>query len=310
MSVVIAGGAGALGRRLATDFEAAGHDVVILTRTPKADLRFRQALWDGRTVGGWASELEGAIVVNLAGELVDRRPTASNIDLLRRSRVESTEALAAASRACDVPPRLWLQMSTLAIYGDAGDEVIDETHPPAEGPPQMAGVATAWETAANGVAADRIVRLRTGVVLDNDTPAFNRLTRLARWGLGGRLGPGDQWVSWIHVDDFLAAIRFLVDAARIDGVVHVTSPNPVRNRDMMAELRRALHRPWSPPTPTPLVHVGAMLLRTDPALALTGRRCIPRVLSDAGFEFDYGEFAETLDHLLARVVSAQRSALR
>ena len=229
MRVVIAGGAGALGRRLATDFEGAGHDVVILTRSPKSDLRFRQALWDGRAVGDWASELEGAIVVNLAGELVDRRPTATNIELLRRSRVEPTAALAAASRACGVPPRLWLQMSTLAIYGDAGNDVIDETHPPADGPPQMAGVATAWEAATKAVVADRIVRLRTGVVLDNDTPAFNRLTRLARWGLGGRLGPGDQWVSWIHIDDFLASVRFLLDAQAVDGIVPVPSLNPVRN---------------------------------------------------------------------------------
>ena len=304
MKVVIAGGSGALGRRLATDFEGADHEVVILTRSRKADLGFRQALWDGRTVGDWASELEGSIVVNLAGELVDRRPTPSSIELLRRSRVEPTAALAAASRTCDVPPRLWLQMSTLAIYGDAGDEVVDESRTPAAGPPQMAGVATAWEAAADGVVADRIVRLRTGVVLDNDTPAFNRLTRLARWGLGGRIGRGDQWISWIHVDDFLAAVRFLVDAPEMDGVVHVTSPNPVRNRDMMAGLRSAVHRPWSPPTPTPLVHVGAVLLRTDPALALTGRRCIPRVLSDAGFEFEHDEFADALDHLLVRSAPA------
>lgn len=299
MKVVIAGGAGALGRRLATDFEATGHDVVILTRSRKADLRFRQLLWDGRSVGDWASELEGAIVVNLAGELVDRRPTASNIELLRRSRVEPTAALVSASQACDVPPRLWLQMSTLAIYGDAGDDVIDEDHPPAAGPPQMAGVATEWEAAADGAVADRIVRLRTGVVLDNDTPAFNRLTRLVRWGLGGRIGSGDQWISWIHIDDFLAAIRFLVDAREVDGVVHVTSPNPVRNREMMAELRGALHRPWSPPTPAPLVHVGAVLLRTDPGLALTGRRCIPRVLDDAGFAFEHGRFADALDSLVS-----------
>ena len=308
MRVVIAGGAGALGRRLATDFEGAGHDVVILTRSPKSDLRFRQALWDGRAVGDWASELEGAIVVNLAGELVDRRPTATNIELLRRSRVEPTAALAAASRACGVPPRLWLQMSTLAIYGDAGNDVIDETHPPADGPPQMAGVATAWEAATKAVVADRIVRLRTGVVLDNDTPAFNRLTRLARWGLGGRLGPGDQWVSWIHIDDFLASVRFLLDAQAVDGVVHVTSPNPVRNRDMMTELRRAVHRPWSPPMPTPLVHVGAVLLRTDPGLALTGRRCIPNVLDDAGFEFTHERFAGALDHLLTHAGTDRGSA--
>ena len=161
-----------------------------------------------------------------------------------------------------------------------------------------------------GAVADRVVRLRTGVVFDNDTPAFNRLTRLTRWGLGGRIGSGDQWVSWIHIDDLLAAIRLLVDHPVLDGTVHVTSPNPVRNGDMMASLRHGLHRPWTPPTPAPLVHIGAVLLRTDPALALTGRRCVPRVLNDAGFEFEHGEFAAALDHLLAGDKSVDLSLRR
>ena len=99
---------------------------------------------------------------------------------------------------------VWVQASTLAIYGDAGDTLLDESAPPADGPPQMAGVARAWEAAVDGANTDRLVVLRTGIVLDNDTPALDRLRWLARWGLGGRVGPGTQWISWVHIDDWLA----------------------------------------------------------------------------------------------------------
>lgn len=231
---------------------------------------------------------------------MDRRPTTANVVLLRTSRVEPTTALVAAAAQLSSPPALWLQMSTLAIYGDAGEDIVDERYPAAAGPPQMAGVARAWEQAVDGAVAERLVVLRTGIVLDRHTPAFDRLTSLTRIGLGGRIGRGGQWISWIHVDDFLKVIRFLCDAATIDGVVHVTAPYPVRNKEMMAALRAAMHRPWSPPTPAPLVRAGALLLRTDPALALTGRRCVPRRLLDAGFEFDRPTFGAALAHLLDR----------
>lgn len=297
MRVVIAGGSGSLGRRVADDFRRREFDVVILTRSPRPDIEHRQVVWDGRTVGDWSAELEGAVVVNLAGELVDRRPTKQNIELLTRSRVEPTRALVEAAAGLSTRPALWLQMSTLAIYGDAGEDPVDEQHPPADGPPQMAGVARAWELAVKGAAVHRLVVLRTGLVLDNDTPAFNRLTRLTKFGLGGRISTGDQWISWIHIDDFLRAVGLVCDASTLEGVLHVTAPNPIRNRDMMAALRTALHRPWSPPTPKPLVHIGALLMRTDSALALTGRRCIPRRLLEAGFEFRHPTFDEALAHL-------------
>jgi len=114
----------------------------------------------------------------------------------------------------------------------------------------------------------------------------------------GRISRGDQWVSWIHIDDFLSALRFVCEEPTIEGVIHVTSPNPIQNRDMMRELRSALHRPWSPPTPKPLVHIGALLMRTDPALALTGRRCVPRRLLEFGYTFAHLKFDDALADLL------------
>lgn len=298
MKVVIAGGSGALGRRLSADLASRGHDVVVLTRSPDDRAVHRQVSWDGVTVGAWAAELAGAAVVNLAGALVDRRPTRANIDLLTTSRVEPTRALAAAAAALGDPVPVWVQASTAAIYGDAGDVVLTESSPPADGPPQMAGVARAWEASADGVNAARTVVLRTSIVLDRDTPALDRLLLLTRWGLGGRVGSGRQWFSWIHVDDWLAVVRTALTEQSLSGVVLASSPSPVRNAQLMADLRAVVGRPPAPPTPTPLVRVGAVVLRTDPALGLTGRRVVPARLQAAGFRFAFDELRPALDDLV------------
>jgi len=310
MKVVIAGGSGALGRALCRSLVAHGHDVVVLTRRVR-DSPYRQVVWDGRTVGPWAAELEGAAVVNLAGELVDRRPTATNIALLTRSRVEPTRALVEASHRVDAPPVVWLQASTLALFGDAGDATITEDTPvPTDGPPQMTGVARAWEAATSGARADRMVVLRTSIVLDRDTPALIRLAGLARWGIGGRVGSGRQWVSWLHVDDWLRVVHWSLGDQTTDldlpvapppsGVLVVTAPHPVRNAELMATLRAVLHRPAAPPTPRWAVQIGAVVLRTDPTLGLTGRRAVSTRLADAGFTFRHPDLREALEDLLDR----------
>jgi uncharacterized protein (TIGR01777 family) len=299
MKVLIAGGSGTLGRRIGADLSEAGHEISVLTRRTRPGFPFQQVEWDGRTVGSWASELEGAVVINLAGELVDRRPTRKNIEVLRRSRTEPTTALVEASKQCAAPPISWLQASSTAIYGDAGDAVITEDSPIPEGPPQMPGVARPWEEAALGANTTRQVILRTSLVLDTDTPVLDRLTTIVRFGLGGRISNGRQWVSWIHVQDFLRALRFLIDG-ELSGVFNVTSPQPVQNKVLMEELRRHLNRPWSPPAPAPLVRVGAWAMGTDPALALMGRRCVPKRLMDAGFTFEYPELGDALDQLLGQ----------
>ena len=262
----------------------------MLTRSPSASPH-RQVQWDGRTVGDWAGELVGSAVVNLAGELVDRRPTPANIDLLTRSRVQPTRALAEAAASLDAPVPVWLQASTLAIHGDAGEELITEDSPLADGPPQMAGVARAWEAAARDVHAARQVVLRTSIVLDRGTPALDRLSSLVRLGLGGRVGTGRQWFSWIHIEDWLEVARWglsidspagaTVSPAPPRGVVVATAPGPVRNAELMSTLRDVLRRPPAPPTPFPLLRLGAWALRTDPALALTGRRAISNRLTSA-----------------------------
>jgi uncharacterized protein (TIGR01777 family) len=295
--VVLAGGNGALGRRIAADLAARGDDIVVLSRSPDSRGPGRQLRWDGAGAGPWATELAGAALINLAGELVDVRPTPANIESLTSSRVRPTRALRQAAAGLATPPAVWIQMSTLAIYGDAGAAILDEGSAPADGPAQMAGVARAWETAAKGVTAGRQVVLRTAVVLDRGTPAYARLASVTRWGLGGRMGSGNQWISWLHIEDFLAIIRFCLDDQALAGVVHATSPEPVTNADLMAAFRRSEHRPAAPPTPAWLLRLGAALMRTDPALALTGRRCVPARLAGLGFGFRYPDIDAALKAL-------------
>ncbi|MBB5872874.1 uncharacterized protein (TIGR01777 family) [Allocatelliglobosispora scoriae] len=300
MKVVLAGGSGSLGRRIADVLAARGDEVVVLTRTVRPGAAHRQVAWDGVTVGEWADELSGAAVVNLAGRLVGDRPTAANIALLTSSRVEPTRALAEAAALVAVAPPVWVQMSTMAIYGDGGDRPIAETAPVADGPAQMAGVARPWEAAAEGVRADRQVVLRTGIVLDRDSHALDMLATLVRAGLGGRWGTGRQWVSWLHIDDLLAIVLRALDDPAISGVVNATSPRPVRNAELMAALRNALRRPIGLASPEPLLRLGAVLLRTDPELALLGRRGVPEKLLSEGFTFAYPDLAPALEDLLRR----------
>jgi uncharacterized protein (TIGR01777 family) len=300
--VVIAGGAGTLGQALAADLTYLGYQVSILTRSRRPDLVGDQVLWDGRTVDpSWGPLLKDAVLFNLAGELVDRPNSPENTALLQASRVEPTLALVEASTVYG-RPLLWAQMSTLAIYGDAGDTFLTEDSPVADGPAQMAGVARAWEAAAAGAKTRRMVTLRTGVVLGNGMPALDRLVTMTRWFLGGQVAEGRQYISWIHVADFLKAMRFLLldpSGQRISGVVHVTSARPVRNRHLMRVLRQRLHRPWTPATPAHVVELGARwLFRTDPALALTGRKGYPDVLVRAGFEFTFPTIDKAFDDLL------------
>jgi uncharacterized protein (TIGR01777 family) len=252
----------------------------------------RVLVWDGLSVSQtWARELAGSVLINLSGELVDRVPTDSNIQVLENSRVEPTKTLVEAARKFG-EPKLWLQMSTLAIYGDAGDRVLTESSSEASGPRQMAGVARAWEAAAKDAPASRKVIMRTAVVLQPGTPALNRLVRITKLFLGGTVASGRQWVSWVDYRDFIRALDFIIEHENISGIVHVTSPNPVTNKGLMQALRKAYRRPWSPPTPAFLIKLGATLLfRTDAMLALTGRRAIPQKLTENGFKFDV-EFIE------------------
>lgn len=299
--VVLAGGSGFLGRALATALDASGYGVVVLTRDPARHRGPGRAVkWDGRTVeASWTAELEGAsALVNLAGKSVECRRTERNRDEILRSRVDSCEALGAALRLVYRPPSVWVQAASLAIYGDAGDRVCDESaFIPNEFP---ADVCVAWEEALGRAIRPemRWAVLRIGFVLGRDGGALPKLARLTRLGLGGRIGTGRQWISWIHLDDmtrlFLEAIR----NPAIHGICNATGLQPVTNAEFMETLRRTLKMPFGLPTPAWLVRLGAPILGTDPDLAVNGRRGLPCRIHGLGFRFRHHELEDALADLL------------
>jgi uncharacterized protein len=200
--IVIAGGTGFLGLNLARHLEDYGCEVVLISRHPPEDDRWTHATWDGRSVGEWAKHLDGAAaLVNLAGRSVDCIKTPDHCDEILRSRVEATRVLGLAVREVQVPPPVWVQMSTAHLYGDSIEIVCDEDAAFGYGLAPFVGCA--WEEAyAEAVLPQmRQVILRTSFVLGRNGGALTRLARLVRWGLGGKVSHGRQGVSWIHEQD-------------------------------------------------------------------------------------------------------------
>jgi len=292
------GGSGFLGRNLRDQLVARGDSVVVLTRDrPRSGPGWESVHWDPAVLGEWVSILDGAdAIVHLSGKRVDCRPTKRNLGELISSRVGPVRAVGRAWSQIAKPPAVWVQLSSLARYGDAGETIIDEdTVPFADGPPQMVQVCTEWEAAFASVSQQvpRAVVLRAGIGLGGSgDPATERLMWLARMGLGGRVGSGRQWVSWVSVDDFMAVLIRAIDDDTTEGLYHVTSPNPIRNREMMATYRRLVGRRFGLPSPPWVTHMGARLLGSDPALALTGRRAIPTRLLEDGYQFLIPDFEE------------------
>lgn len=298
--VVIAGGTGFLGQNLASHMSEIGWEVVVIGRHPSRDEgRWRQAVWDGRTVGEWVQHLDGATaLVNLAGRSVDCIKTPDHCDEILRSRVESTEVLGHALKSVATPPRVWVQMSTAHIYGDPPEVVCDEDS--AFGWGLAPFVAREWEQAfARAVPPSmRQVILRTSFVLGKNGGAMRQLSKVARWGLGGTVGHGRQGISWLHEQDMNRLFERAIVDGSMRGVYVATAPNPVSNTEFMRELRKAVRAPIGLPAASWMVRLAApLVLRSDPDLALLGRYCVSRRLKEEGFEFRFPDLRSALQNL-------------
>jgi uncharacterized protein len=302
--VVIAGGSGFLGVSLATHLAGLGCEVVILSRKPlKAVGPWRHVTWDGRSVGEWSRELDGAVgLVNLAGRSVDCIKTPDHCDEILRSRVESTRALGAALRTIEQPPA-WVQMSTAHIYGDPPSAVCTEESPFGVGLAPIVGKA--WEAAfrASVLPSQRGVVLRTSFVLGRDRGAgggaLTTLARLARLGLGGRIGSGRQGISWLHEADLNRLFERALFNPSMSGAYIASSPQPVSQVEFSRELRRAVGMPIGLPTPEWLVRIGARwVLHSDPELAIYGRYVVSERLREEGFDFRFAGLQEAFSDLV------------
>lgn len=307
--IILAGGSGFLGHILRKHFLGQGCDVVVLTRSPKGSKGAgRECFWDGRTLGEWTCELEGAdVLINLAGRSVDCRYHARNRRLMMDSRVDSTRVLGEAIAKCANPPKVWLNSSTATIYkhtfGPAWDE-NGEIGTTLEAHDTFSiEVATAWEREFKEARTPgtRKVALRTAMVFGHGANSvFPVLCRLARFGLGGRMASGRQYVSWIHEADLCRALDRLIERDEFNGPVNVGAPNPVPNREMMATVRELCSVPFGLPAAAWMLEVGAFFLRTETELIIKSRRVVPgRLLSD-GFEFRFPELRPALEDLCKR----------
>ncbi len=311
MKIVLPGGSGQVGQLLARRFAGRGDEVVVLGRGAGGGAG-RTVAWDGKTVGEWAAEIDGAdVVVNLAGRSVNCRYTAKNRAEMMSSRVDSTRAVGEAIAAAARPPRVWLQMSTATIYAHRFDAANDEaTGILGGGEPGAPAswdysveIAKSWEKtqAEARTPATRKVALRTTLVLGPDRGGiFDVLLGMVRRGLGGAVGGGAQYVSWIHDLDFARAVDFLIARDDVDGAVNVGSPKPLPQRQMMAELRKAWGTRVGLPATKWMAAIGAFVLRSETELLFKSRRVAPQRLVDAGFSFEFPDWPAAAADLVAR----------
>ncbi len=322
MRIVIPGGTGHIGTYLSRALAGDGHEVVLLTRGSRPlPTGVRGVRWDGRTVGGWAAELDGcAAVINLAGRSVNCRYTAANLREMLASRVDSARAVGEAISRAAVPPPVWLQMSTATIYAHTYGDPHDESGTIGGAEPGVPAywarsvrIAREWEAAQQ--AADtpltRKVALRTALSAGT-TPGgvFTVLSSLTRLGLGGPVAGGRQYVSWIHEDDLVRSVRFLLTRDDLSGAVNLASPNPLPHRDFMRALRRAWHVPLGLPATRWMAEVGAVVMRSDTELLMKSRRVVPGRLLAAGFTFDHPDWPQAARELVGRATGFSRSAGR
>ncbi len=298
MKIIIPGGSGQVGTLLARAFTKDGHRVTVLSRNPKL-CQWLTIKWDGKTLGKWTKELEGAdVVINLAGLSVNCRYNQKNRDLIMNSRIYSTRVIGEAIKQCNNPPKTWLQASTATIYKDSYEKPNDEfTGIIGRGEPGVPDtwnfsidVATSWERTMDEakVPHTRKVKLRSSIILNPDSGSiFDTLLRLVRFGLGGKTGSGDQFVSWIHYEDFIKCIYWIIDNEDISDFINVCSPNPLSNKDFMEALRSAWGIRIGLPASKLMLEIGTFLLRTETELVLKSRRVIPGILNKSGFEFSY-----------------------
>jgi uncharacterized protein len=295
-TVAIAGASGFLGTALARHLSKEGYEVRRIGRASSRGADFHWDLDAGRLD---PAALDGAdVVVNLAGENVAQRWTRDHKRAILTSRLRSTEILAKTMAGVRTPPRVFLSTSAIGIYGSRGNEALDETSTPGGG--FLADVVQQWEKAATPAhdAGVRLVHPRLGLVMHPDGGVLAKLIPVFNVGGGGKIGKGDQWMSWVGMHDVLRALVFLMGTDTLSGPVNITAPNPATNAQFSHTLGEVLHRPALATVPEFAVKL--MFGEMGEETLLSGQRVLPRRLLDANFRFEYPELAAALRHELGK----------
>ena len=311
MKIVLCGGSGQVGQLLARHFVARGDDVVVLSRGQNSKVG-RNVIWDAQTLGEWAREIDNSdVVINLAGRSVNCRYNAENRRAILDSRTSSTRVVGEAIAQAKNPPRVWLQSSTATIYAHRFDAPNDE-HSGILGDENddvpetwkfSLGVAKAWEAALDNAptSTTRKVAMRSAMVMSEDRDGiFDVLLTLVRRGLGGSVGDGKQFVSWIHGQDFCRAVDWTIAHDELSGAVNFAAPNPLPYRDFMRELRDAWGMKFGLPATKWMIEIGTRAMQTESELVLKSRRVVPALLLESGFEFEYSMWRDAAKDLCER----------
>jgi len=298
--IVIAGGTGFLGASLISKFKDA--ELVVLSRSRSGQHgNVSYVLWDAEHAGDWTKELEGAkAIINLVGKSVNCRYTDANKAEIINSRVNATLAIGEAIQSLQHPPEVWINAGSAAIFGDSGAEAKDESSATGQGfSPE---VCKAWEKAFNAyyTPKTRKVFLRIGMVLQKEGGIIKPFMNLVKLGLGGRIGSGKQYMTWIHEADFQELVSWAINEPQAEGIIHAASPNPVTNTEFMKAIRTAAGIGFGLPNPAFLIRIGAIFIGTEAELVLSGRRVISTFLVQKGFKFKYPYLHGALDQLISK----------
>jgi uncharacterized protein (TIGR01777 family) len=302
MNIVLAGGSGLIGKRLVQRLHERGDSVVLLIRKQQSVFQpsipfIKFVLWDAATVSTWSAELETAdAVINLSGEpIAAKRWTTEQKHRIFASRIISTRAITEAIHHTAHKPKVLLNASAVGFYGNVSDGEVTEKYPRGNG--FLANVCEQWEREAVNVQRDgvRVALLRTGIVLDANGGALQKLLLPFQIFLGGYFGNGKQWFPWIHIDDEIEAIIFALENSKIEGAVNLAVPETVRMKEFCSVLGMVLHRPsW---LPVPAFALKLLLGEMAQSLLLDGQKVIPQKLTENGYEFRYPKLKEALENL-------------
>jgi uncharacterized protein (TIGR01777 family) len=302
--IILAGGNGYLGQVLAEYYRNLSNEVIILSRKPKtADGNIKTLLWDGINEGAWVGQVKGAdLIVNLCGKNVNCRYTEVNKAEIIGSRVLPTELLGRVIEKMVDPPKLWINVTSATIYRHAEDRPQDELMGEI-GYGFSIEVCRRWEEAffKSVTPLTRKIALRMGIVFGRNDGAFPRLLNLVKFGLGGKQGDGQQYMSWIHEQDAAKCTEWLLQQEAITGIINCTSPEPLKNDSFMSQLRQIYGIPFGLPAPAWFLEIGAALIGTETELILKSRWVLPQRLLDSGYVFRYPK----VEHAIKDILSIQ-----
>jgi len=299
--LIIAGGSGFLGQCLIDYLSDHFRETIVLTRGQSHQTQNVQYVhWDGENIGPWSDLLESAeVLINLCGRSVDCRYTDKNKDEILKSRIAPTMALGAAVILCQQPPRLWINAGSATIYKhtEVGEPNVEESEVCAGNFSEK--VCMEWEQSFMEIPLPftRKVILRTSLVLGKKGGVFPVLRKLSKLGVGGKMGSGNQYVSWLHEKDFAAIVLHCIAQPKISGVVNCTAPQPISNETFMSKLRSSLGVVLGLPSKKWMLEVGAKLLQTETELVLKSRKVFPKKLIDSGFQFYHPNLENALKNL-------------